>query len=1282
MKFFNLLAMGMIVCSGVTVQAQTVFQQDFSAAQTAAPTDPAYYEFINLQKDAEGNLVDNWGIVDGKLKMENSTDFPCTNQTWQRAIKFRNLPLKEKTLYKMTFDINPIETPLDENTFDPVPGYVDVKLMQGDENADICIIDAAGAEQRANIALTKGEPQTISKLFYFADLKAQNEKYEANCAGKELYAPEKFFAGINVYSPGKYTVDNFLLEEASPLEKIEFNKYNIRMGYVGATNAVTLLNGATRKIYDASLATVKVNGVEVEIEDVELQKDGLYIFTVEEIPADAEVVVTLNAPEEVQFAGGFAGLSLDADGVKAEYSDDAQLADAMPFSWAPAEIVSTTPAEGSFALPTSIEKFTFEFDHEIDGSEIVAKLSNGTTLEVLSVEGKVVTLEGGEFPKGAYTIELENVMNAGTGVPTVVNPTLSFETGEIQLAHTDYKLAVDGKTQLAAEAGIPEGWTLTLGVDEEGNPKVHGGGSGSRGFLYTNSNVQSAFYLRDWEGSPVVATSSPVTIPAGDVEFRALSAGWGASGVLNYKLMNSVGEVVVDKDVDVSTVLEKNRQGMFQNDAVRFTSDGGEYTCAIQLKSGNELLSAGFEVYTYEETPGDKFEPEVVFDSHFTGSKMPEEGSGWLVYENNNPLQPGSDRNGTSGILERNFHQKMQSAAFFRECGANEEAAMRLEYGNGNGVEGGFHMDAGKYELTYYAGTWNDPAGHSAGTSKVFMDLIDAATGNVVFHSEHVNIANFENGGKCEGQADKITEKVSCAGGNFIVKLWGTNNTVLGSLSITKEGSQAAKWYSKLAEAVGEAETELATSESEELNGAAKDALKAAIDKYKKPSGMYTEAEFQGAIDELAAAQADMKARRDAMGAYNTVKSNIAALIEKNTGTKYENLESFKAMAETYTQYAEVAGSTLENSELIPVTNELQLNYNKANAMITDGVGYLTAQINGLVKNIIEMGGAEEYASTIEKANQCISDDQELAHLLRLMYTKKIYDAINAGNPFVEVDSEMLIETPKTIPATDYVHNPSVYVIAEKHDDCKIANYPGWESDNADFAMRPNYGWGGWNGNAYHLINGNDMFVGIGWVGNDGVNVWNNVECLPVGVYDVTIKTMDRSGAGDWDAETGQNKWPNPERQLSTISVQQGENEAITKPFANDNLGQYYGFTDDTIGDVTLDGEVTADVKIGAYIHAQESFAAIRDVQLTLKGKKEGFDYEAAAKAVQAEIEKLLGAGGLKGDVNLDGAVSVSDINAVINVMSGGSAEGDADVNEDGTVSVSDINAIINIMSE
>ena len=52
-----------------------------------------------------------------------------------------------------------------------------------------------------------------------------------------------------------------------------------------------------------------------------------------------------------------------------------------------------------------------------------------------------------------------------------------------------------------------------------------------------------------------------------------------------------------------------------------------------------------------------------------------------------------------------------------------------------------------------------------------------------------------------------------------------------------------------------------------------------------------------------------------------------------------------------------------------------------------------------------------------------------------------------------------------------------------------------------------------------------------------------------------------------------------------------------------------------------------------------------------------------------------------QGDVNGDGAVNVSDIAAVITVMAGGEAEGNADVNGDGAVNVSDIASIITIMA-
>ena len=53
----------------------------------------------------------------------------------------------------------------------------------------------------------------------------------------------------------------------------------------------------------------------------------------------------------------------------------------------------------------------------------------------------------------------------------------------------------------------------------------------------------------------------------------------------------------------------------------------------------------------------------------------------------------------------------------------------------------------------------------------------------------------------------------------------------------------------------------------------------------------------------------------------------------------------------------------------------------------------------------------------------------------------------------------------------------------------------------------------------------------------------------------------------------------------------------------------------------------------------------------------------------------------MKGDVNEDGKVDISDVVAVINQMAGQAFRKYADVNGDNQVDISDIVAIINIMA-
>ena len=54
--------------------------------------------------------------------------------------------------------------------------------------------------------------------------------------------------------------------------------------------------------------------------------------------------------------------------------------------------------------------------------------------------------------------------------------------------------------------------------------------------------------------------------------------------------------------------------------------------------------------------------------------------------------------------------------------------------------------------------------------------------------------------------------------------------------------------------------------------------------------------------------------------------------------------------------------------------------------------------------------------------------------------------------------------------------------------------------------------------------------------------------------------------------------------------------------------------------------------------------------------------------------------GGLPGDVNNDGEVTIADVNALINMILTGAFEPSGDVNKDNEISIADVNAVINII--
>ena len=627
MKFKNLLSLSVMLSCGLVTQAQQVFQEPFDAEQTKAASDVAFYEFINQE---EG---DDWKISDGGFKgkalfLNNDAGTPNDNATWRRAVKFRNLPLQEGKSYRLTYYLKGSVS----------SAKARVSLMQGVENADIPV------GSQADITNIGSEFTKYSHVYYFKSKAEQDAEYDKQCASKEAYNAankDKYFASFNIYNPGEFFLDEVTLEEAV-IAGASYNGDVICVDLGHPTNAASLASQKASGNYllDNSTATVTVNGKAVDILTVELRKDGkLYIFLADAVNS-GEVKVTFKNPD---------GLIKCNDGFElTEFTETADinsnLTEIYSDIYTEPALESVTPLDGSFALESKdLKTITLTFDKKVfaKGESVPkATLSTGAELTLKTTEETSNTLtfeyNGPELAKGTYSIKVENIVSdQSTPANDIV---LTYEIGKINLAKTEYTEIVD-KTVADCENVVPLGWKLYNGAEDirENGTEYS---SGPRGFNFTGSTVPAAMYFRSGLGNSEIGSAEitePVTIPAGEVEFRAYYAAWKNPGFkLKITLTDEAGNEVIAKEVEALANANGNRTLKFDEYIYRFKSNGGKYNYKIETVDAgvdHEALCGGFKVFTYKESAGDKVESEVILNETFAscGGNMPAEGSGWTT---------------------------------------------------------------------------------------------------------------------------------------------------------------------------------------------------------------------------------------------------------------------------------------------------------------------------------------------------------------------------------------------------------------------------------------------------------------------------------------------------------------------------------------------------------------------------------------------------------------------------------------------------------------------------
>ncbi|MDY4842543.1 MAG: hypothetical protein SO154_00495 [Prevotella sp.] len=1246
MKFKNLLSLGAMLSCGLVAQAQVpVFHESFEAAQTKQPTDVGYYEEINKEENDEWSIVPD-GAVGNCFNFFNSIDVLNPDKSWRRAVKFRNLPLEAGKSYRLSFRFKGSNTYSNGET--EVKAKMKVGLMQGVENADISILGAGDKDQYREVSYFNPHAyETYNLMYYFADKAKQDAEYDKQCADKEVYAEankDKYFATFNVFNPGDYYLDEVELVEAN-IAGIIYNGDVIRVDLGYATNAKTLAGTKGYYLLPNDCVTVTVGGSEVVVESVEARSDGyLYIFLANEA-GEGEVEVSFRNPAEggLQYAEGEAitGNVLDFTTEKAELKGTFnENGDIASWLYGEAQCVATTPLDGSFGLE-GISEVTFTFDKEVCSGKNdvvnhgpVAKLSDGTALKLKEGTPEFTNTltfvsENGNFTKGSYAVTLSDVVTS-KGTPNIQNEMLTFEVGKVQVSETIFTPVEGGdyKTQLETDGGIPTDWTLTLQKEGE-DPQEHTGGSGARGFLYSNSNVQSAFYLRDWDGKAVATRK--FNLPAGEVEIRTFTAGWNTTGSFKFSILDANGEEVKSEVVSVSTQLEKNKQGDFQKNGIRVNTAGGEYTFKVELANGsNELLFGGFELYNVTVTEGEKDESEVIAQGSFASVNndyTPDHGTGWKIYLPDGRMRDpgancnwgGNDWTGGGGPRVKKMGNKgMDGAAIYlarNSYATYGEYLLQTDHGGaleGNLEEKTLDLKNAKYQMTYNIIGWKNP-GQAYTIQLDIYNQEEGITGTPVYTRKDAVTEACGNGNDASSDAKKIQFLWNAPkAGKYILKFTaggdGEGECCVGNVSVETTSSLAVTYATLMNKNLEPAKEELETAKSnDKYAGSTRDALESMVAAYTNPD-FHTVAEYTDAFEKLDAMVKKSAKRRGNIDKYPTCLESIIQGLNDAKGTKFEALEQYPVVEQAYNDYKDVDYVALDDDALQAAVDLMGNKGALISNMVKNCVPLITKQITDLSAAILSLDPEMNNHPVVLACGNVISDDQALVKQLKTLYAAKLYKKIAGGYEFKVWDQDMAEEIEETIDATFLIQNANFYnttvIPAGKGNaPSTTEDFPGWnvalESGSIQSLWDTSWGQKGATETEPYY----DCAVCSPW-NPSNYTVEQLVNNIPVAKYTASILVATDKCNDDNIPEC--------------YAVVGGEQ----KIFAPNDNGEYKRDSNTPIEFEnvvpTIEGNYGS-ISMGAKM-TKACFGRVDNATLKMVGKAEGFNYAAAAQVLGEEV--------------------------------------------------------------
>ncbi|MCR4957435.1 MAG: hypothetical protein K6B13_02350 [Prevotella sp.] len=474
-----------------------------------------------------------------------------------------------------------------------------------------------------------------------------------------------------------------------------------------------------------------------------------------------------------------------------------------------------------------------------------------------------------------------------------------------------------------------------------------------------------------------------------------------------------------------------------------------------------------------------------------------------------------------------------------------------------------------------------------------------------------------------------------------------------------------------LEEALKKAKATRDANTAERYDGAAFDALNAAIEKYEAEMPNYT------APSKFTSAAADLDALRDAMVAHRTSCDEYDTQIKKAIdvqrqnempdgdpakATKFTKTELFaqlKAILAKYnasSQWVDNAepGTVNENGEevhdwqlvytfdelkddaILPeAIAELKDIANVTSLLFTQGVSAPENANNGkgtgvavlidrlrLGAEALKKLGVAEDDELVVAANNSLTDDDQLAGKIKHRITTIVYGNLKDANNDMfapVVDETTLEETAPSYDMTVFVKNPNTYKLSDGVD-FTDESVPGWVTPEGYSRPGLTPGWGAWQGNSE--IAQDAMFQTWG----SSYRVEQTITDLPAGIYTVRFAFGERNNgdAGVFEDSYAYTLTSDGSEYQSPLREVKEDGEEMYIP----GIGQAFPFASSDaqtalVEEIAVtDGELTIGVNAGPHSHT-----FFNEVRVLMTAPATGFDYNQAwidgIDATVAQPEKV-----------------------------------------------------------